>query len=608
MQKKKKNKQLDFEEVVSDSLSDKEFDVREKPLNPLVFHTVLSVSVLVAMVFLGRTAFFTGVDADRYIKRSEANINQDVPLIAPRGIIVDREGIPLVENEVIFTVFLQLDEMIRNGEREAVLTASEKLLGLDMEEVSENLEDTNIESVTDIILARNITRDQVIAIRTSGIQSLIVENDYKRNYKSPAFSHVVGYVNLVSSDDLRRNEKLTLNDLIGKSGLESFYDDKLRGDNGFITISRNAKGELEDIQRTSEPVAGEMMETTIDAEFQEYFYNRMLKGLGSLGRTSGVGLAINPKNGEVLALLSFPSFDANNVSDYLSNVNRPLFNRAVSGLYSPGSTIKPVHGVAALSEEVVTTEKQIFSAGFIEIPNRFNPDNPSIFVDWKPHGWVNIHSALARSSNVYFYVVGGGFEGLKGVGIEKLRDYWVNFGLDKLTGIDLPGEATGFLPSPDEKEERTGIIWRVGDTYNISIGQGDLQLTPLELLNSIVAIAEGRAYQLHIAKTDQIEEIINIIDFEPALTEVRTGLEDAVSKSYGTANLLDTLPISVAAKTGSAQTAGNTKTNALFIGYAPADDPQIAVLVLIEDAREGSLNAIPIARDVFEWYYLNRLK
>ena len=179
---------------------------------------------------------------------------------------------------------------------------------------------------------------------------------------------------------------------------------------------------------------------------------------------------------------------------------------------------------------------------------------------------------------------------------------------DKLTGIDLPGEATGFLPSPDEKEERTGTIWRVGDTYNISIGQGDLQLTPLELLNSIVAIAEGRAYRLHIVKSDQIEEIVNITEFEPALVEVRKGLEDAVQEPYGTANLLDTLPISVAAKTGSAQTANNTKTNALFIGYAPADDPQIAILVLIEDAIEGSLNATPIARDVFEWYYLNRLQ
>lgn len=608
MRKRKRNKKLDFEEVVSDSLSDKEFYIREKPLNPLVFHAVFSISVLFAIIFLGRTAFFIGIDGDRYIKRSEANINQDIPLIAPRGIIVDRNGIPLVENEVIFTVFLQLDEMIRNNEREAVLSISQEVLGLDTNKISEKLEDTNLNSVTDIILARDITREQTIAIRTSGIKSLIVENDYRRDYKNPAFSHLVGYVNLVSSSDLRDNDDLALNDLIGKSGLELFYDNELRGDNGFITISRNAKGELENIQRTSEPIAGEVLQTTIDAEFQEYFYNRMLKGLGSLGRTSGVGLAINPENGEVLALLSFPSFDANNVSDYLVDSSRPLFNRVVSGLYSPGSTIKPVHGVAALSEGVVDKEKQIFSAGFIEIPNRFNPDNPSIFVDWKAHGWVNIHSALARSSNVYFYVVGGGFEGLKGVGIERLRNYWMKFGFDKLTGIDMPGEVAGFLPSPDEKEERTGIIWRVGDTYNISIGQGNLQLTPLELLNSIVAIAEGKAYKPHIKKTDQLEEVINITDLQPAIDEVRIGLRDAVSKPYGTANLLNNLPVSVSAKTGSAQTAGNTKTNALFIGYAPTDDPKIAILVLIEDAKEGSLNATPIARDVFEWYYVNRLQ
>lgn len=605
---KRKNKRVDFEEVISDTLSDKGLSVRERPLNSIIFHAIFSISVIFAIIFLGRITFFTGIENNRYVKRSEANINQDLPLIAARGIILDRFGEPLVENEVIFTVFLQLDEMIKNNERGLVLDVAERILGLDKAEISKNLANTNLENVTDIILARNITRDQVIEIRTIRSQSLIVENDFKRNYENPAFSHVVGYVNLVTSEDLNRDEELSLNDLIGKSGLELFYDDELRGENGSITISRNAKGKLEGIERTKEPIAGESLNTTIDREFQEYFHTRMVQGLVSLGRTSGVGIAINPKNGEILALTSFPSFDANNVSDYLSNSSRPLFNRSVSGLYAPGSTIKPVHGVAALAEGVVTVDEQIFSAGFIEIPNPFNPDNPSIFVDWKAHGWVNIHSAIARSSNVYFYVVGGGFEGKRGVGIEKLKEYWQIFGFDKPTGIDLPGEGVGFLPSPDEKEERTGIIWRVGDTYNISIGQGDLQITPIQLLNSIVAIAEGKAFRPHIKKTDDVKVVIDLTELDDVLVEIREGMEDAVTASYGTAHTLDGLPVSVAAKTGSAQTSGNTKTNALFLGYAPTDDPQIAVLVLIEDAREGSLNAVPIARDVFEWYYENRLK
>ena len=399
-----------------------------------------------------------------------------------------------------------------------------------------------------------------------------------------------------------------MNDFIGRAGLEAYYDNSLRGENGRITIYRNAFGDLEDIKRTREPVAGSSLKTTIDAEFQEYFYDRMSLELKSLGRFSGVGLAINPENGEVLTLMSFPSFDANNISDYLSDPNQPLFNRAVSGAYSPGSAIKPVHAVAALKEGVVNPDTQIYSAGYIEIPNPYNPDNPSRFVDWKAHGWVNLRKALAVSSNVYFYEVGGGFENITGVGIEKLQRYWEKFGFGRQTGIDLPGEVAGFLPSPEEKEERTGSIWRVGDTYNVSIGQGDLRFSPVELLNGISAIAEGRAFKLHIAEQDDSEEIINLDDFSESLPEVREGMKDVVRSEYGSAKLLGDLPVKVAGKTGTPQTTGNTKINAIFVAYAPADDPKIAVLVLIEDAREGSLNAVPIARDVLGWYYENRLK
>ena len=608
MRKKQRMRRVDFEEVVSDSISNRELGIREKPLNPAVFHIIFSVCVLFAVIFFGRTVFFTGVEGSRYVKRSEANINQSIPLIAPRGIIVDKNGMPLVKNKEIFTVFLQLDEMMRSNEKDLVLNVAANILGLDRKSVAKTLEDTNLDSITDIILLRDITRDQVIKIKTLGTKSLIVESDFERDYTNPAFAHVVGYANLVSQEDLMHNKKLALNDLIGKTGLEAFYDKELRGKNGSIGIYRNAKGDLEDIRRTRDPVAGETLKTTIDGEFQEYFYNRMSEGLKSLGRTSGVGLAINPENGEVLSLMSFPSFDANNISEYLSNPNQPLFNRAISGLYSPGSTIKPIHAVAALSEGVVTPEKQFLSKGFIEIPNPYHPDNPSIFVDWRPQGWVDIHSALARSSNVYFYIVGGGFEETKGLGIDRLRKYWKRFGLNDLTGIDLPGEATGFLPDPIEKEERTGTPWLVGDTYNVSIGQGDLQVTPLELLSGVSAIAEGVAFTPHVVESAPNNIIIDLSQYGQILKEVRIGMEDAVSKDYGTAHLLADLPVKVAAKTGSAQTAGNTKTNALFIGYAPADDPKIAILILVEDAKEGSLNTVPIARDVLEWYYENRLK
>jgi len=609
MKKRPKSRGVDFDEIISDSVSDADLEILEKPLKNSTFYVVLITTVAVALIFLGRSATFAGLDHDRYIKRSEANINQEIPLIAARGIILDRNGSPLVENEVIFSVFLRIDEMVRNKEEEKVLDVAEQVLGLDRNEIAENLRDTNLESISDIILARDVTREQIIEIETRNLSSLVTENNYRRLYESPAYAHVIGYVGLVNSEDLKKDEELVINDTIGRSGLESYYDGRLRGINGSIAVFRDAVGKVEEIRRAAEPIAGDPLLTTIDAEFQEYFHDRMVEGLRSLGRTSGAGIAINPQNGEVLALVSLPSFDANNVSEYLNDPNQSLFNRAISGVYSPGSTIKPIHATAALSEEVIIPSDQIYSAGFIEIPNPYFPDNPSRFLDWKPHGWVDLYGAIARSSNVYFYTVGGGFEGIKGVGIKKLKTYWQHFGLDRRTGIDLPGEAVGFLPDPEEKEERTGSIWRIGDTYNVSIGQGDLRITPIELLNAISAISNnGKAFVPHIVKSETSETLLDLSWIESDLAEVREGMKDAVTESYGTAKLLGDLPITVAAKTGSAQTAGNTKTNALFVGYAPTDNPEIAVLVLIEDAREGSLNAIPIAKDVFGWYHENRLK
>lgn len=608
MPKNTRIRKIDFDQVISDSLASERFSTRETPLSPKITITIFVGALLLATIFLGRAAYLGLVKGEDYALRASSNVNQDIPLIAPRGIIFDRNGEAIVDNEAIFTAFLQLDEMIRSGEEEAVLSAAENILGLKKEELEKHIKDTNLEDITDVILKRELTRDEVIAIETLNLKSIIVERDFKRNYKDPAFSHLVGYVTRATQEDLQKNNQLAINDYVGKTGLEASYDDLLRGDNGSVSIYRNAKGDLEEIRRTKEPIAGDSLETTIDAGLQKYLHGRMVQGLVSLGRTSGAAIAINPENGEILALASFPSFDANNVSEYLGDPNMPLFNRAVSGLYSPGSTIKPVHAVSALAEGIMSEEDRVYSAGYIEIPNPYSPENPSRFLDWRPHGWVNVRRALAVSSNIYFYVAIGGFEGKTGVGIERLHKYWEEFGLGDKTFVDLPGEATGFLPTPEEKEERTGSIWRVGDTYNVSIGQGDFRITPLELINAISAIAEGKAYKLHIKESDEKTEIVNLSKYEAYLPAIRAGMRDVVATDYGSARSMSSLEIDVAAKTGTPQTTGNTKMNALIAAYAPYDDPQIVLLILIEDAVEGSLNAVPVAHDVLGWYYENRLK
>jgi cell division protein FtsI/penicillin-binding protein 2 len=242
------------------------------------------------------------------------------------------------------------------------------------------------------------------------------------------------------------------------------------------------------------------------------------------------------------------------------------------------------------------------------------------FATQKAHAWVNAQSALARSSNVYFYEVTGGFQNQRGIGIEKLKQWWQLFRLDQKTGIDIPGERVGFLPDPDWKERVKNDPWRVGDTYNVAIGQGDFMVTPLGLLNYIASVANGGVlWKPHVATgvlnadggviTEMRPEVL--ADFKEkiagALPTVRRGMRDAVLKDYGTAHLLHDLPVDVAAKTGTAQIQNNQKTNAFFVGYAPYDNPELAIIVLVENSREGGRNTVPIAKDIFMWYYENRL-
>jgi penicillin-binding protein 2 len=262
---------------------------------------------------------------------------------------------------------------------------------------------------------------------------------------------------------------------------------------------------------------------------------------------------------------------------------------------------------------------QIFSPGYLDVPNPYNSQKPTRFLDWQYQGWVDMYSAIAKSSDVYFYVIGGGYGNKKGLGISRIKEWWMKFLLDKKTNIDLIGENNGFLPDPEWKEKEKKSIWRIGDTYNVSIGQGDLLVTPISLLNYVAAISNGGViYKPRVVKNIVDED--NKVVFEnkveiladlrqeigPYIKEIQKAMIDVVSKPYGTAHLLNDLPFQVAGKTGSAQYDRNTKLNAFFVGYAPANDPEIAILILIEDAKEGSLNTIPIARDVFLWYYENR--
>ena len=611
-----KKQDVFLEEAVLDDIA-KDFDLLEMPLSRAVFKLVIFSAIVIAAIVTARIFFLGIVKNDFYQARAIANAGQTITVEAERGGIFDRFGNPLVKNQPVFRLNLILAELLKESQRRKTIQAIKDILNIDVEQMENLLNSVNLENSDSVALPVDLSEEEAKKIKNLNLNSLRVANSFEREYIEPQiFSHLTGYTGLANKEDLEKG--FSLNDIAGKSGLEKYYDKELRGKDGKIIYYRNAKAEIIDNKFLNDAQPGYSIKTTIDSELQAFFYNQLKNKLSEAGSLNGVGIALNPKNGEVLSLISLPGFDSNNISDkILNSPGKPFFNRAISGLYAPGSTIKPLVALAALKENIVKPKDKIFSAGYLEIPNPYYPDQPSRFLDWKPHGWVDLYSALARSSNVYFYEVGGGFEEQKGLGIEKLKEYWQKFGFSEKTGIDLPGEANGFLPDPEQKKNND--LWRIGDTYNVSIGQGDLLTTPIEIIAYIAGIANnGKIYRPSIMKNivdsngDLIRQnepqlIKDLSDLSAYIPEVQKGMADVVNKNYGTAYLLSDLPFKVAGKTGTAQIKQNTEINAFFIGYAPLDDPQIAILVLVEEAKEGSSNAVPIAKEVFKWYYENRL-
>lgn len=601
-----------LEEILNQRVADDE--LMEVPLANQIFKAIFAVASVLALIGLSRLFFLSVVKSGFYGEKSFHNANQVIYKNPSRGIIFDRFGKPLVKNETVLNVVLTFSKLPKiSAERVKIFEQLADVFKIPIESLLGVINKTDLEKTDQIVLGQIDNPEKAVELRKLEYPGIQVEESYKRFYPDPEiFAHILGYIGAVSEDDLAENNNLLINEKIGKTGLESYYDAGLRGKYGITVKMRNVKGEVFDEKTMSLPKSGESLVTNIDSEFQKKFYSAMLGGLKKVGSRAGAGLAINPQNGEILALVSFPSFNGNDFidsRDYAEKIfkdkSQPLFNRVISGVYNPGSTIKPLVATAALNEKIIDVKKEIFSAGFIEIPNPYFPDKPSRFLDWKSHGWVNLYSALARSSNIYFYSVGGGFGDVHGLGITRLKKYWQEFGLGEKTGIDFTGEKTGFLPDPETK--KTGN-WLLGDTYNVSIGQGDLLITPLQLLNYISAVAnKGFIYEPHVAqKSAKIS--IDLSGFKDIFGEVEKGMIDAVKKPYGTAYSLNDLPMPTAAKTGSAQIQNNTKVNAFFVGYSPVPNPQIAVLILVEDAKEGSLNAVPIAKEILSWYYENRVK
>lgn len=456
----------------------------------------------------------------------------------------------------------------------------------------------------------------------NGVKLIWNDNNLRIYSSFLGLAHILGYIGLPSSSDLRQGKNILLTANIGKDGIEKQYENLLRGIPGKKLVERDSQNNIISENFLDSPASSEPLILTIDSKLEEQFFKIIDAVASDYKYQGGAGVILDVNNGEMLSLVSWPEYNSqilssgapeDKIKNFLNDKKNPFLNRAISGLYAPGSIIKPLIAIAALNEEVVSPEKRIFSAGYISIPNPFFPDKESVFKDWKAHGWVDMKRAIAVSSDVYFYEVGGGYENITGVGIKKIEEYARMFGWGSETGIDLGGEKRGTVPSPELKKEfnPNDPIWRVGDTYNASIGQGYFHVTPIEMAVYAAALANnGKIIKPHLINIQGLPLenskgnpwIVREINISRNYFDiVRQGMRMAVTE--GTASILNVWDTKIAAKTGTAEIGAAKKyVNSWVIGFWPYENPKYAFVVVMEKGpHDNVVNASYVMRQLFDW-------
>ncbi|MEA3273213.1 MAG: penicillin-binding protein 2 [Patescibacteria group bacterium] len=573
---------------------------------------------LVIFVIALRTAYLQIAKGSYYAKKAEQNRINKISVKAPRGIIVDRRGEQLVINVasfdlVLIPTLLPEDDVLR-GE---VLDNCFSLLNVPR---PEKLPTDFYDSYQPHLLQENITREEAIEAELikNRCPGFVVEKTAIREYKWPLFfSHVLGYTGKIGKEDLKKDSDYLMTDNIGKTGIEKYWEPELRGKAGSVYVEVDSSGKM--LRSLEEKISqpGNRLVLGIDGELQRTLYREMEKVLAETGAKKGSAVALDPNSGLVRALISVPGYDNNlfankidsaSYQELINDPAKPLLNRAISGVYPPGSTIKPLIGIAALEEGTINEHTSFDCHGVIQVGNWS-------FKDWKTHGPdINLKKAIAESCDVFFYTIGGGFDGFKGLGVSKIEQYEKMFGLGSPTGIDLESERSGFIPTATWKKEEKGERWYIGNTYHISIGQGDITATPLQIANYITVIANGGIlYRPHLVAEISDENTGEIIEeIKPEIIKsdfihkeylriVREAMRETVVD--GTAKTLNELEVAVAGKTGTAQIGGTENTHSWFVGFAPADNPQLVLAVIVEEGGESSDAAVPVAKEAFRKYF-----
>lgn len=601
-------------------------------------------------VFLGigiifsRLIYLQIISGAKYRTLAENNSERILPIPSERGLIYDRKGRLLTKNiPNFFVVLVPLDLPRAKVEKEAVLEELSAIVGMEKNKIDELIQEYNHYRNDSIIIKEDVDYETALKIQIAsadlpgvhiqrgskrlylnslGDLNLNQSDSYTNNNSSTlimSLSHILGYVGKLNPVELEENYSLGYlpSDSIGKVGVENSYENILRGKYGRRRIEVNSAGKEQSVLAEYAPESGSHLELSIDVAMQNQLEQIMQNYFKKFNKSKGAGIVMDPRNGKILAMVSLPSFNNNDFSGgidnetysrYLENPDQPLFNRNISGTYPSGSTIKMVFASGALQEGIINAATSFLSNGGLRIGQWFFPD-------WQfgGHGQTNVRKSIAWSVNTFYYYIGGGYHDFVGLGLEKLVTYLKLFGFGSDLGIDIIGEQSGFIPSREWKKETKKESWYIGDTYNLSIGQGDLLVTPLQIASLTAVVANGGSlYRPKLvnaiihpdtnAKEEVKPELVRSNFISPNnMATVRLGMKDCVE--YGSCRQLSSLPFPAAGKTGTAEWGNNKPNHAWFTSFAPFDNPRIVVTVLVEEGEEGSRISAPIAYDFYKWWW-----
>ncbi|MES3031107.1 MAG: penicillin-binding transpeptidase domain-containing protein [Patescibacteria group bacterium] len=549
IRKIKKNKEIAPDEIFLDSHNLPQFDNQqfegriEKPISKVSLVVMVSFFMLVIVTYGVKAWALQIKNGDMYSTRSENNRLRHTPIFAPRGVIYDRNGVELAWNAPS--------------------------------------DDPDIAS---------------------------------REYKEvEGLGHVLGYVQYPTKDSAGFYYR---EDFEGVDGVEKYYDALLQGENGIKLVEVDARDRVQSQNTMQPPTEGTNLVLSIDHRVQAQMY-KAIKGVAErVGFAGGAGVMMDTATGEIIALTSYPEYnsevmsaktDATLVKSYFANINKPFLDRATDGLYTPGSIIKPYVAIAALQENVISPTKQILSTGSISVPNQYYPDLQNVFKDWKAHGLVDMRRAIAVSSDVYFYQVGGGYKDQKGLGISKIEKYLKLFGFGEKIENSFFAGAEGVIPNPEWKKENfDGEGWTLGNTYHTAIGQYGFQSTPIQVVRALGAIVNDGLLRNPTVLKGEVGEVVRQIDIPSSYFQIiREGMRMGVKEGTGTS--LNVPYVEVASKSGTAELGvTKDKVNSWMTGYFPYKTPRYAFAMLMERGSVHNLIGAGAAmRETLDWMSIN---